>query len=197
MKWVRQLYDWVLGWSESRYGTLALFAIAFAESSFFPVPPDVLLIALCVGRPRRAAWYAFVCLAGSLLGGFAGYWIGAVFWDSVSSLFFQYVPGFTEDIFLRVRGLYQQHAGWAIFTAGFTPIPYKIFTITAGIAEIDLGIFFIASLASRGLRFFLVGGLILALGEKVKLYIDKYFNLFAIAFTVLLIGGFVILKKVF
>ncbi|MCB0405526.1 MAG: DedA family protein [Bdellovibrionales bacterium] len=197
MKWVRDLYDWVLKWSDSPYGTWALFLIAFAESSFFPVPPDVLLIALCVGRPRRALWYALVCLAGSLLGGFAGYYIGAVLWEVVGQYFFQYVPGFTEEVFFRVRSLYQEHAGWAIFTAGFTPIPYKIFTISAGIADIHLGVFFIASLASRSLRFFLVGGAILLLGDKVKIYIDKYFNWFASAFTVLLIGGFLVLKRIF
>lgn len=194
---LRRLYDWVLGWSDNRYGTWALAVLAFAESSFFPIPPDTLLIALSVGKPRRSYWFAAVCLFGSVLGGLFGYWIGAVVWSAVSGYFFCYVPGFGEETFKNVAELYRQNADWAVFTAGLTPIPYKIFTICAGVASVSLPVFFTASVLSRGLRFFAVAGLIRVFGKQVTQFIDKYFNILAVVFSVLLVGGFLILKKVF
>lgn len=193
---VRRLYDWVLSWAERPGGSWALFLIAFAESSFFPIPPDVLLIALSVSKPKRAMLYAGICLAGSVLGGLLGYYIGAQVWSAVSVYFFQYVPGFHEATFEKVALMYRENADWAVFTAGLTPIPYKVFTICAGIASVNLGVFFFASVLSRGLRFFAVAGMIYFFGKPIKDFIDKYFNLLAIVFTVLLVGGFLLIKKV-
>lgn len=193
----RRLYNWVLGWAETPHATWALFLIAFAESSFFPIPPDVLLIALCVGKPQRAFWFSSVCLVGSVLGGLMGYWIGAIFWDALSVYFFSYVPGFTPEVFEKVANLYRENADWAVFTAGLTPIPYKVFTICAGITSVSLPVFVLASILSRGLRFFAVAGLLKVFGKPIQSFIDRYFNVLAIVFTVLLVGGFLVLKKVF
>lgn len=196
---VRRLYDWVLGWSESRWGEAALFVLAFAESSFFPVPPDVLLIALCLGNPRRAFRYAAICTLGSVLGGAGGYAIGYFLWQNTAG---EYTPLaewcyrhlFSVEKFVEVQRLFERYDFWAIFTAGFTPLPYKLFTIAGGIFHINLPMFVIASAVSRGLRFFLISGLIWKFGAPIKKVIDKYFNLLAIVFTVVLIGTFVLIK---
>jgi len=193
-KWIRALYDWVLHWADTPYGTPALGTLAFAESSFFPIPPDVLLIALALGKPKRSLLYALVAAVFSVLGGMLGYLIGYCVWEAVNEFFFAYV--FSEEIFMKVKDLYNEWAFWAVFTAGFTPIPYKVFTITAGVTTISFPMFVVASAISRSARFFLVAGLIYLFGPPIKRYIDKYFNILVIVFTVLLIGGFVLIKHV-
>ncbi|MBR2331663.1 MAG: DedA family protein [Alistipes sp.] len=198
---VKRLYDWVLSWGNSKWGALALFVLAFAESSFFPIPPDVLLIALCLGAVKRSFRFALICLVGSIIGAAGGYAIGYYLWQNtageytaLANWFFAHV--FTEESFLQVKGLYDEYDFWIVFTAGFTPLPYKLFTISGGLFKIDLVMFFVASIISRGLRFFLIAGLIWKFGAPIKTFIDKYFNLLAILFTVLLIGGFFLIAKV-
>ncbi|MBQ3148671.1 MAG: DedA family protein [Alistipes sp.] len=198
---VKRLYDWVLSWGDSRWGVLALFVLAFAESSFFPIPPDVLLIALCLGAVTRSFRFAAICLAGSILGAAGGYAIGYYLWQNtageytaLANWFFAHV--FSEESFLEVKSLYDEYDFWIVFTAGFTPLPYKLFTISGGLFRIDLVMFFVASIVSRGLRFFLIAGLIWKFGAPIKTFIEKYFNLLAILFTVLLIGGFFLIAKV-
>lgn len=193
---VRRLYDWVLHWSDTRFGAPALFLLAFVESSVFIVPPDVLLIALSMGKPRRAFYFAAVCTLGSVLGGILGYYIGALLWDQVSAFFFKYIPGFTVDGFDYVSVLYHKYGFWAVFTAGFTPIPYKIFTITSGVFGIDFVVFMVASAIGRGARFVLVAGLIWKFGAGIKQFIDRYFNLLSVLFVVLLVLGFVLIKYI-
>ena len=204
MTWVRKIYDWVLHWSETPYGPMALFVLAFAEASFFPIPPDALLIALVLGSQVKAFKFAINCTIGSVAGALLGYAIGYFVWwsgtDQFSSFayfFFDNVPGFTESIFYKVQGLYEEWDFWIIFTAGFTPIPYKVFTISSGAFKISLPMFIIASVISRAARFFLVAFLIWKFGPQIKTFIDKYFNWLAIAFTVLLVGGFVAIKYLF
>jgi len=199
MNIVRRCYDWVLGWSQSRWGTSALLILALAESSFFPVPPDVLLIALCLGCVKKSFRYAAVCTLGSLAGAVGGYFIGFFLWQntageftSIARFFFNHI--FSIETFEQVRNLFEEYDFWIIFTAGFTPIPYKIFTIASGVFDINFVMFMIASAVSRGLRFFLIGWLIWRFGSPIKVFIDKYFNLLAIAFTVLLIGSFFLIK---
>ncbi|MBR2169888.1 MAG: DedA family protein [Alistipes sp.] len=191
----------VLSWGNSKWGALALFVLAFAESSFFPIPPDVLLIALCLGAVKRSFRFALICLVGSIIGAAGGYAIGYYLWQNtageytaLANWFFAHV--FTEESFLQVKGLYDEYDFWIVFTAGFTPLPYKLFTISGGLFKIDLVMFFVASIISRGLRFFLIAGLIWKFGAPIKTFIDKYFNLLAILFTVLLIGGFFLIAKV-
>lgn len=195
MKYIRQLYDWVLKWAESPYGALALFILAFAESSFFPIPPDVLLIALVLGSQTKAFRFALIATAGSVLGGLFGYYIGYALWNiGVDQFFFAHIPGFTYELFESVKLQYNEWGFWIVFTAGFTPIPYKVFTIASGVVELNLLMFLIASTVSRVARFFLVSTLLWKFGAPIKTFIDKYFNILAIAFTVLLIGGFVLIK---
>jgi membrane protein YqaA with SNARE-associated domain len=189
---VRRLYDWVLHWANTPYGTPALGVLAFAESSFFPVPPDVLLMALCLGVPRRSLRFALVCSVASVLGGVFGYWIGSVVWDQVSGIFFSYV--FSQEIFHKVSAMYAKYAFWAVFTAGLTPIPYKVFTIAAGVFQIDFPLFVIASVVSRSARFFAIALLIRRFGAPIRDFIDRYFNLLSIVFVLLLAGGFAVVR---
>lgn len=192
--WVRRLYDWVLHWADTRYGAPALFLLALAESSFFPVPPDPLLIALCMGAAARSMRFAALTTAASVLGGIIGYGIGAVAWQLVGGWFFAYVPGVTPELFARVQGLYEQYDFWAVFMAGLTPIPYKVFTLSAGVFSINFPVFVVASVLSRGLRFFVLAGLIYFYGPAIGRFIDRYFNLLAWAFGILLVVGFVVIE---
>jgi membrane protein YqaA with SNARE-associated domain len=171
--------------------------LAMVESSIFPVPPDVLLIALCIALPRRAWHFALLASVGSVLGGLLGYSIGWGAWPLVNQFFFNYIPGFTPQVFGRVQELFAAYGFWVVFTAGFTPIPYKVITIGSGVFQINLLIFLFASLISRSLRFFLVAWLLYRYGPGVRDFIDRYFNLLSILFVVLLLGGFLLLKYVF
>jgi len=197
MRVFRRLYDWVLHWAQTPYGVPALFLLAFAESSVFPVPPDVLLIALSISLPHRAWYYATVCALGSVSGGAVGYLLGWGFWSLLDEFFFTYVPGFTPELFARVQGLYASHDFWVVFAAGFTPIPYKVITIAAGVFLINFPVFVLASLIGRSARFFLVAGLIRRFGPGIRSFVDHYFNLLSLLFLLLLIGGFLALKYVF
>ncbi len=190
---MRRLYDWVLHWAETPYGVVALFLLALAESSFFPVPPDVLLIALSLSMNKRAFYYAAVCTAGSVIGGALGFFIGMKFWSIGQGILFHYV---SEETFEMVKAYFHDYEAWAIAIAGFTPIPYKVFTISAGFFRVDFTVFMVVSFLSRGARFFLVGGLIYLFGRHVRNFIDRYFNLLTYAFATILVGGFIILRLV-
>ncbi|GMW00988.1 MAG: hypothetical protein AMXMBFR84_21250 [Candidatus Hydrogenedentota bacterium] len=194
MKQLKRLYDWVLSWADTPYGGVALFVLAFAESSFFPIPPDVLLIALCLGNRERWIRFAMICTTASLLGGLAGYGIGWGLWHVVDQFFFTYVPGFSPEQFSRVQGLYEQWNFWIVFIAAFTPIPYKVITVTAGVFGVNVFMFALASLVGRAARFFLVAYLLHRFGEPIHGFIEKRFNLLTIVFVVLLLGGFLILR---
>jgi len=190
---LKKLYYWVLHWADTRWAVPALFVIAVVESSFFPIPPDVLLIAMSMGQPPRAFWYATVCSVGSVLGGIGGWLIGYWFYEAVGARiieFFHY-----EKQFEHVMGLYQDHAFLAILIAAFTPIPYKVFTIAAGLnATVPLWTLICASVIGRSGRFFLVSALFYFFGPPIKKFIDRYFEWLTVAFMVLLIGGFVVVK---
>jgi len=192
---LKRIYDWVLNWADSRYGVVALSIVSFLESSIFPIPPDPLLIALCLGKPSRAFWFALICSVMSVLGGISGYLIGLVIWEAVSNFFFSYI--FSENAFLFVSDKYHQNAFIAILGAALTPIPYKVFTITAGVFKVNFLIFLIASAIGRPLRFFTEAILISIFGQKIKLFIDRYFNILAILFFILLLLGFFVIKYFF
>jgi len=189
---LRKLYDWVLSWSESPYGSLALFIIAFAESSFFPVPPDVLLIALAIGKPSRSFRFAAICTAGSVLGGMFGYLIGSMFFDVIGRPIVE-LYGFAER-FEMVKALYSKYDVWIVGIAGFTPIPYKVFTISSGVFSMNFPVFVIVSFFSRGARFLLVSALIWKFGKPIKFFIDKYFNILSVLFIIILLAGFIVIK---
>ena len=191
----RKIYEWTIHWARTPQASRALALLAFAESSFFPVPPDVLLVAMCVARPRRSFAYAAICSIFSVLGGMLGYLIGWAFWEATSQFFFTYIPGFTVEHFEKVADLYRGNAFWTVFTSGFTPIPYKLFTIAAGVCQISFATLVIASILGRSGRFFLVGGLIFFVGEPVRAVIDKYLGWLTIAVAILLIGGFFVAKQ--
>jgi len=194
MKLFRKLYDWVLHWADTPYGPLALFLLALAESSFFPIPVDPLLIALCLGAMKKSWRFALITSLASVTGGMIGYLIGFGIWEAVDSFFFKYVPGFSESLFERVMANFNEYGFWYVFAAGFTPIPYKVFTIASGVFKLNFFLFVIASAISRSLRFFAIAALFRKFGPRIKIFIDKYFNLLAILFFILLFGGFLVVR---
>ncbi len=193
--WLRSLYNTIMVWLESPYGIYILFLIAFVESSFFPIPPDVFLIALCIALPKRSFFYAAICSVGSVFGGAFGYALGFWAMESVGMRVVEFY-GMAEKYEL-VQHLYQQWDVLAIFAAGFTPLPYKLFTITAGGFHLNFITFILVSILARSARFFIVAFLFFTWGAPVKKYIDKYFNLFSVAFLVLLVAGFVVVTYLF
>lgn len=193
---VRRLYDWVLHWAETPYGTPALFVLSFSESSFFPIPPDVLQIALSVSKPKRAFYYAAVSLVASVLGAILGWYIGFALWEGLRDFFYAYVPGVNVQTFSVVEAKYTEWGFLAILVAAFTPIPYKVFTIAAGVFQYSLPLLLVASVLGRSARFFTVATGIYFFGPRVKDLMEKYFELASILFAVLLIGGFVLIKYV-
>lgn len=193
---LRRMYDWVLHWAETRYGPAALGILAMAEASFFPVPPDPLLMALCLGAPRRSLRFALIATGASVTGGALGYLIGAGAWQALGHLFFAYVPGVTPEAFQAVQDLYARYDFGAVFLAGLTPIPYKVFTLSAGVFSISFPVFMLASVLSRGLRFFVVAGLIYRFGAPISRVIDRYFNILTWVFGALIVLGFLVVKYV-
>lgn len=191
---IRRIYDWVLSWAETPYGVPALCVLAFAESSFFPIPPDVLLIALALSVPRRSFRFAAWCTLASVLGGLFGYFIGYALWSTFEPFLINRV--FSRENFDLVTAKYNEYGFLAVFIAAFTPIPYKVFTVAAGVAQLNIAGFVLASIFGRGGRFFLVALVIRLLGPKAKQWIDEYFNIATIAGTLLLIGGFLLIKAV-
>jgi len=193
---LRHLKDWVESFAAKPYALWALFFIAFVEASFFPIPPDALLLALAVMYPKRSYIFALVCAAGSVSGAFLGYYIGYAFFELIGSRILEFYGAM--DHFETVLVKYREHGFLAIVLAGFTPIPFKVFTIAAGFnLTIPLSTLAIASLIGRSLRFFLVATFFYFLGPQIKVYIDKYFDIFAIAFMVLLVAGFVAVRFLF
>jgi membrane protein YqaA with SNARE-associated domain len=189
---MKKLYDWVLSWAHTPYGIWALFILAFCESSFFPIPPDVLLIALCVSVPKRSFNFALISSAGSVLGGLLGYLIGYSFMSTVGMPIIDFYDLTSQ--FQRIQSIYKEYDAWAIAIAGFTPIPYKVFTITAGAFHINIFVFTVVSLISRAARFFIISTLIYYFGEKIQAFIEKYFNILSIVFVLALLGGFLLIK---
>lgn len=216
---IRWLYNWVLHWAETPYGVPALALLAFAESSFFPIPPDVLLIALAISIPKRSFQYALICTLASILGGCFGYLLGAEFFHplvnpvieffGLSEKWFgfplegQSLEKIIKGYFFYPNGLFWKAWEWfnqygflAIFLAALTPIPYKVFTISAGFFEVGLDVLILGSILGRSFRFFGVALLIYFLGPSIRIFIDKYFNILTILFAILLIGGFLLIGRI-
>ncbi|MHC4228831.1 MAG: YqaA family protein [Planctomycetota bacterium] len=196
--WHRRLYDWVIHFAQTKHGTTALFFLSFAESSFFPVPPDVLLGPLALGAPKKWLRFALACSIASVLGGILGYCIGMFLWSLIGQWVFVHLGALrlTEANFAKFQRWYGEYDFWVVFTCGFTPLPYKVCTISAGVAQISFAGFLVASTISRSARFFIVAGLMGWKGERIRPFVEKYFNWFSLAFVVLLIGGFLVIKWV-
>ncbi len=190
----RRLYDWVLSFAHRPSATWALAGFSFAESSFFPIPPDVLLAPLCLGHRRKALWFATVCTLASVLGGVVGYAIGWGAWEAVDQFMYSYVPGFSPEKFATVAEWYERWGIWVLFAAAFTPIPFKVFTIAGGVFLQPLLPFIVVSFIGRGLRFYAVAALFWWIGPRAMPLIDRYFNLLCVLFVLLLVGGFLVLK---
>lgn len=182
-----KIFAWMDGIAASPHPSLWLFALAFAESSFFPIPPDVLLISLGVADPSRAIWFGLICTLGSVLGGGFGYAIGLYGGRPVLYRFFK------PEKVAPVERLYERFNAWATGVAGLTPIPYKIFTIAGGAFKVNFKIFMIASLGSRALRFMTEGVLLYFYGEQLRDVLFRWFNIISVIFVVLLIGGFLLM----
>ncbi|NIR47536.1 DedA family protein [candidate division KSB1 bacterium] len=213
---IRRLYDWVLSWADTPYGLPALICVSFLESSIFPIPPDVLLIALVLGKVKKWWQFAFWCAVASVSGGLLGYGIGVFSWELLGKWIVENLTqvelvtiGGREDVRLPAYliaafgdslggeylfQVYDKWNAWIVLVFGLTPLPYKLVTITAGVAKVNLAVFMTASIVARTLRFFLVAWILRKWGEKAKDFIDRYFNLLCVIFVFLLIGGFIILK---
>jgi membrane protein YqaA with SNARE-associated domain len=189
---IRRLYHWVLSLSEKKSGAWALFILAFAESSFFPIPPDVLLIALALGTRKKAFKFALICTVGSVLGGVFGYGLGFALYEPVAKPLISFLGA--EKEFQKVKEYYNNYDVLAVAAAALTPIPYKLFTIGGGLCKINFPLFVVVSFIFRGLRFFAVSALIYKFGLPVKSFIDKYFNLLTLIFFALLVAGFLTVK---
>ncbi|MBT3267872.1 DedA family protein [Candidatus Poribacteria bacterium] len=192
---VRRVKAWVEARAESRHASAWLFLIAAMESSFFPIPPDVLLLPLGASAPKRALRFAFICTLGSVIGGVGGWAIGYFLYGTVGRAIFEFY-GITHEV-EEVLARYGENGFAAIVVAGFTPIPYKVFTILAGWnGTVALPVLIGASCVGRGARFFLEGGLLRVAGPAIMPWVDRYFDMLVVVFTVLLIGGFVVVKMV-
>ncbi|GAC1351921.1 MAG: YqaA family protein [Polyangiales bacterium] len=189
---MRRMYDWCLKWADTPYGVPMLFAISFAEASFFPIPPDVLLLALCFASPKKSFRFASYCLAGSVIGGMFGYYIGFSLWSHFEHVFIPHI--FSQGAFDKAIKLYNDNAFTVIVAKGFTPIPFKLVTISAGVAHIPFGLFVAASVVCRSIRFFLVGGLVYKFGIRIRPFVEKYLSWIMLGFLVLFVAGFAAVK---
>lgn len=189
---MRRLYDWTLHWSGTGSASWALFFIAFAESSFFPIPPDVLLMTMVLGNPQCWVRSAAICTIGSVLGAVLGYLLGWTFYEAAGKSVVEFYN--LQAGMEMIGNKYEENAFLTVLTAAFTPFPFKVITIGAGLFKIPLGTLIFASILGRAGRFFLVAGLLRLYGSTIKKTLEKYFNLLTLIFMLLLIGGFLLLK---
>jgi membrane protein YqaA with SNARE-associated domain len=192
---LKQLYDKVIALSGSRHALAALAAVSFAESSFFPVPPDIMLVPMALAQPQKARLYALVCTTASVLGGLVGYAIGALLYDTVGHWLIS-AYGYGEGV-EAFRAAYAKWGAWIILIKGMTPIPYKIVTIASGFAGYNLFAFFVLSIITRGLRFFLEAELLRIYGEPIRGFIENRLTLVTTGFVAAVIGGFLIARYAF
>jgi membrane protein YqaA with SNARE-associated domain len=189
---IRGLYDWTMKLAEHRNALAALALVAFIESSVFPIPPDILIIPMVLAAREKAWRIALICTVASVLGGIAGYGIGFFLYESIGKALLDFY-GYA-DKFSQFQSYYHEWGAWIVGGAGLTPFPYKVITIASGVADLNLVVFIIASVLSRGLRFFLVAGLLWYFGEPIRVFIEKNLGILATAFFLLLFGGFVLIK---
>jgi membrane protein YqaA with SNARE-associated domain len=191
---IRALYDWTLSLAGHRHALWALAAVAFIESSVFPIPPDVLMIPMIIAAPSRAFLIATVALVSSVAGGVFGYWIGYALFDTLGEpiLTFYGKDAYFEDF----AATYNQWGAWAVLAAGVTPFPYKVITILSGATGLNFWVFLVASVIARGLRFYLVAALLWKFGPPIRDFIERRLGLVFTLFVIGLVGGFVVLRLV-
>lgn len=189
---IRPLYNWTMSLAESRYALWALAAVAFVESSFFPIPPDVLLIPMIIAAPRKAFLFAAIATAASVLGGLFGYFIGYALFDTIGQSILEFYG--KAAYFEEFRTRYNEWGAWAVLVAGVTPFPFKVITIASGVTALNLPVFIVASIVARALRFFLVAALLYRFGAPIRDFIERRLGLVFIAFCVILLGGFYLVK---
>lgn len=189
---VRKIYDSVIHLSSDKHALAWLFAISFIESSFFPIPPDIMLIPMILATPKKAWKIAGVCTIASVIGAYLGYIIGFYFFELIAEPLLEFY-GYLEK-FNEFKNLYSEYGAWIVFGAGITPFPYKIITIASGVVQLNLVVFTIASIIARGLRFFVIAWLLKAYGEKMRTFIEKNLGWLSVLFLILLIGGFLLIK---
>lgn len=189
---LRRLYDWTMSLADHRYALWFLALVSFVESSVFPIPPDVLMIPMIIARPDRAWLIALVALVSSVLGGVLGYVIGAFAYEAIGEPIL--IALGKEDAMAAFATTFNDFGFWAVLTAGITPFPYKVITIMSGFTGMPFMTFVATSILARGLRFFIVAGLLWKFGEPVREFIEKRLGLVFVAFVVLLIGGFYVLR---
>ena len=195
MNLFRKLYDWTLEKSKDPKAPWFLAIISFVESSFFPIPPDIILIPMVIAKRAKAWFFAFICTISSVLGGVAGYFIGYFFYLTIGEFIIELYS--YQNEYSDFKSKYEGEIWlWFVFFAGLTPFPFKIITIASGALKINMISFVAIALVSRGLRFYLVATLLKFFGNYIKEYIDKYFNLFTFVFFILLIGGFIFFKYI-
>ena len=192
---LRRLYDWCVDAAGKPHASWALGAISFAESSFFPVPPDVMLIPMALARPDRAFFYATVCTAASVAGGLLGYFIGAALYDTLG-LWLIHLYGYGDKV-EAFRQAYAHYGSLIILLKGLTPIPYKIVTITSGFADFNIGLFVIMSIISRGIRFYLEAFMLDRYGARARGIIEERLGLWATLGAVAIVVGFIVVVRVF
>lgn len=192
---LRRLYDWTMALARTRHAERSLAGISFAESSFFPIPPDVLLIPMVLAEPRKWFRFATVCTIASVLGALLGYFIGAVLFDTIGQRVISFYRA--DDAFRSIQQWYDDWGAWGILFGAVTPFPYKILTIFSGFAGFNLLTLVVVSIIGRGFRFFVVAWLLQKFGEPIRLFIEKHLSLLFTLFMVLLIGGFIAVRYVF
>ena len=189
MKQIRNLYNWMLRLSGSKHATPALATVSFIESSVFPIPPDVMLIPMCIARRDKAFFYATVSTIASVIGGMFGYAIGYFLFETLGQRILEIYGA--ADKFSDMQRRYDEYGGWIILAKGLTPFPFKILTILSGVMKMNLQIFIVSSIAARAMRFYLVAGLLWKFGAPIQAFIEKYLGWVTLGFLAILIGGFV------
>ncbi len=187
MKFFRDLYNWTLEQSSKKYASWFLAFISFIESSFFPIPPDIILIPMIIAKRTKAFILASICTIFSVIGGLFGYFIGFALFNSVGLILVNFYG--MNDYIESLKEYYNNYGVWFVLVAGFTPLPFKIITIASGLFQLNLIVFILCSLIARGSRFYLIAVLLYIFGETIKKFIEKYFNILTILFFILLIGG--------
>lgn len=194
-QWIRALYDWVFMLARHKHANSALFGVSFAESSFFPIPPDVMLIPMVLAKRHKWLFFATLCTVASVLGAFLGYYIGAALYETIGKPILAFYG--KEDSFDKITEWYNTYGGWGVLLAAVTPFPYKVITIFSGATGLNLVTFLVVSVIGRAMRFFLVSGLLYKFGDPIREFIEKRLGLMFTIACVLLIGGFVAVKFIF